>query len=336
MNFHIRIFIRMHHLTHYIVRGCGTRVNAVEICCMHPSKGEPWITIVDRINVVILRELRSNCRISLREIAKKCKLSAPAIKRRIRNLEQSDIIVKYVLQYSLAMVKAIAILFEVFTDGSEDVIKFVEQIGINTMISEVCWGGVNEYIIFGYYIDIEDAFFLMEQIRNHDFVNAVKTYPLLLPRGESKQLTRIQTSIVQELLDEPRLSPPDIASKVDISTKTARKNISSLNGKILQFSINWNPSGHQNLGYIIKLQLIKETKMAWILDTLQNTSISTNIWETYRCAIEPILFLLISTQTNTELKDTMCKLRSIQDISRVSMIKCVSWHTFPNLRQMKL
>ncbi len=289
------------------------------------------MNIIDNKDRIILQELRRNCRISHRGLAKICGISAPAIRARIQNLEQTGVITNYLIQYCLEMAKADAYLIEVHTDGSEKVDDFVRLIGTNSMISEVCWSGLGEYIIIAYCLGVEGAAVLSDYIRSFSPVSMVKPYPLMFSRGQSRILTKSEKRVVEEMSEDPRLSVPDIAKRSGISTKTIRKIISTMNGTLFRFTLSWNPSAGINTGYIMKLQLRESPKTERFLIKLETQSIKNRILETYRCAIEPVLYVLVSPVTMIDYKKILCELRRFEEISKLSFITCVSWYSFPNI-----
>lgn len=287
---------------------------------------------LDNTDREILQTLRSNCRVSYQHLAKLCDLSAPAIRSRVLNLEMSGIITNYVIYYSLAMVKAFAVLIEVYTNGSEVVEEFIESIGMDPLISDICWSGQEKYILLGYYTCIEEAARLTEYVRSNKSVISVKVYTLLCPRGQSTLLTRNQQRIYRALAENPRSSSLEIASRTGFSTKTVRRAISSVNGSILHFTLNWNPSAGKNIGFIVKLQLKESLRINEIDERLLALPISNKVWETYRCATKPVYFVLFASSTMAGFNEILCITRTIMDITKLSSTICASWHSFPNFR----
>ena len=109
------------------------------------SLGEPDIQKVDKVNYNILKILSQNAREQIIKICKKVNLTPKAVIRRIKNLEEKEIIIGYKAKINLEKIEHSMYKVDLITNGStqiEKVKNYVFQLP-NIINSEEVFGGTD-------------------------------------------------------------------------------------------------------------------------------------------------------------------------------------------------
>ena len=180
---------------------------------------------MDEIDLIILKKLNENSRLTIRELARITNISVSATHKRSKNLEDSGNISGYIARPSAIALKYLwVMIFGTSNAKSMDAIS--KEIGQHENIIFIAITGGKFLLISGYLRDITEL---------QDYSSYVsKTAQLSEPtiaiydvsyRTVPEPLSSIDFKILKTLNKDARKSITDIADDVGVSTKTIRKRL---------------------------------------------------------------------------------------------------------------
>ena len=226
---------------------------------------------MDVIDKNILTDLLINCRTTYQEMALKYNLSANAIKKRINNMISKGVIERFTVQLSLAMLDAEILMSIIYTDGTEDEEKFIEEIGTDPRFSAVGQASGNIYFAFAKYFN--GTIGLSEVgsfIRKNVFVNSVELHPLLVNRGNKTELSVTSLAIIKLLMENPRMPISEISNRSGITSRMVNTVINDLTSRgIILLSIDYSPGAGDVILFLEKIEwndqkLKLDELLAWL------------------------------------------------------------------------
>jgi DNA-binding Lrp family transcriptional regulator len=184
---------------------------------------------LDSIDMMILRELRNNCRASYRALARRTGLSPNAVKNRVTKLIDAGVIIRFAIRLAVKTTEAEYFLAIVLTDGTESFYDFVSHIGEIPMVYHVSAlasidGGA--YLIAGEYSGSSMLAELREFLGQLDEVKDIELHTMLttdiLP-GRKTEFSRAQMKVLKCLNQNARMQISEIAEMASMAPKTARR-----------------------------------------------------------------------------------------------------------------
>ena len=120
---------------------------------------------MDELNMKILGDLGSNCRVCYQELSRRYGISANAIRRRVLNLEESGEIGGYSLMLSPAMIGVNRLLCLLTADGFRDEVEMMDEIGSHSGVIASASYSNGIYALVGEYTTNEELLDLTSYFR---------------------------------------------------------------------------------------------------------------------------------------------------------------------------
>jgi DNA-binding Lrp family transcriptional regulator len=211
--------------------------------------------------------LAANSRLAYSELAEKLNLSVNAVHKRIQALIEQGIIAKFTAKVSLLGAQAIV----VFVSGTSQLSSFQtlpEKIHSNNCIYWLTLGS-GKYVHIGAYLK---NVYELEQLVN--FVKkeadlpdpvvgimAVAPYPVPLKISHADLvLCSLDYKIIYALKDNSRRDLSEVASEVDVSTKTVRRRLNRMiENSLIELSVEWYPDKSNDTITLLNVQFKPET-----------------------------------------------------------------------------
>jgi len=193
---------------------------------------------MDNLDMKILSRLLNNCRESDRQIGKELGLSGGAVRVRIKKMQESGVIEKFIVKIEPPILGHGVLYFVVSGENIQEILEQVSLVG-EPYIVVPCVGGVT---VCGIAIQenleqkIELAKKLMKDLR---VLSIFEAENLVF----NSNLTKTDLEILEELIKEPRQKIERIAKNANLSTKTVTRCIEKLHENDgFQFTLVYNPT----------------------------------------------------------------------------------------------
>ena len=222
---------------------------------------------MDEIDLLILRKLLENSRLTYRKLADMTDMSISGIHKRIRRLEDDGIIAAYVAQPSVIALKFLFVLIFGTSDAkSLDVVS--KELGQHESIRFVGIAGGKFLYITAYLRDISElqgyGAYVSKTAQIREPTIGIINIPYMTT---PEPLSSIDFKILKTLNRDARKPITDIADNVGLSAKTVRKRLDRMiENKLASFSIQWMP--HKK-NFVMVFHLILNEGMD-MNSTLQN------------------------------------------------------------------
>jgi len=216
---------------------------------------------MDEIDLLILRKLLENSRLTYRELAEMNNMSVSAIHKRIKKLEDEGIITAYIAQPSVIALKCLFVLIFGTSDaksmdavskelGQHESIRFIGITGGKFLYITAYLRDISELQDYGAYVS------RIAQI-SEPTIGIINVPYLTTP----EPLTSIDYKILKTLNRDARKPITDIADDIGLSAKTVRKHLDRMvENKLASFSIQWMPH-KKNFVMVFHLILSEGTNM---------------------------------------------------------------------------
>jgi len=222
---------------------------------------------MDKIDLLILKKLLENSRLTYRELADINNMSVSAIHKRIKKLEDDGIITAYIAQPSVIALKCLFILIFGSSDAkSMDAVS--KELGQHESVRFVGITGGKFLYITAYLRDISELQGYSAYVSKAAFISEPTIGIINVPYLTTPEpLTNIDYKILKTLNRDARKPITDIADDIGLSAKTVRKRlVRMVENKLASFSIQWMP--HKN-NFVMVFHLILNDGTD-INSTLQN------------------------------------------------------------------
>jgi len=254
---------------------------------------------MDEIDLLILRKLLKNSRLTYRKLADMTDMSISGIHKRIRRLEDDGIIAAYVAQPSVIALKCLFVLIFGTSDaksmdsvskelGQHENIKFVGITGGKFLYISAFLRNISELQDYGVYV------------ANTAHISEPTIGIINIPYMTTPEpLSNIDFKILKTLNRDARKPITDIADNVGLSAKTVRKRLDRMiENKLASFSIQWMPH-KKNFVMIFHLILNEGIDMNSTLQHI-NEKYSKNIAYCFSYSNIPKLITLHTWAKNTQ------------------------------------
>jgi len=217
---------------------------------------------MDEIDLILIRKLLENSRITYREIAKIVNLSISAVHKRIKVLEDDGVINAYIARPSAIALKFLWIV--IFGESKVKVMGLVREIlGQHEMIVEVAIMGSKYFFISAHLRDISELQEFSSYVSKTAQISEPTVGIINLPYIPiSETLTNTDFKILKYLNRDARKSITDVADDTGLSSKTVRKRIDNMiKNKLVSFTIEWKPLSTQSFFSTFFIYLNEGTNM---------------------------------------------------------------------------
>lgn len=223
---------------------------------------------MDEIDLIILKKLNENSRLTYRELAKITDISVSAIHKRIKILEDNGNISGYIARPSIIALKCIWIL--IFgTSNAKSMDAVSKELGQHESVIFVAITGGKYLLISGYIRDITE----LQDYSSYVSKTAQMSEPTIAIydvryRTVPEPLSSIDFKILKTLNKDARKPITDIADDIGVSTKTIRKRLDHMiENNLANFSIQITP--HMNSYVTIFHLFLKEGNIQSTLEYLE-------------------------------------------------------------------
>jgi len=215
---------------------------------------------MNEIDLVIIRKLLENSRVTYRELAEMTNMSVSAIHKRIKNLEENRIINTYIARPSVIALKCLWVMvFGASTAksldsvskelGQHENVKFIGIMGAKFLYITAFLRNISELQEFSVYISKTAHI-------SEPTIGFINTPYMTTP----EPLTTIDYKILKTINRDARKPITDIADDVGLSAKTVRKRLNHMiENKLVTFTIEWIPMYENSFAMFFHLFLNEGT-----------------------------------------------------------------------------
>jgi DNA-binding Lrp family transcriptional regulator len=255
---------------------------------------------------------------TFQDLSRRHGISANAIRRRVKRLEDTGAIGGYIVRFSLEMTNCDVLFGLIWTDGSNDEIDFVDLIGESQFIVAAASYTNGSYALLAEYTSPSQLLEVGAYLRSLSGVENVEIHPLLKEKGGNIELSGLHLRTLNCLVDNPKMPVIDIAQKAGLTARRVRKLVREMvESPAIQFSIGYE-LGQEEVPFILRIswdeKLLNHDEIKpWLEDKFGSL-----LWEFYISALEPVVFALFSVENVNEI-DSIA--RSIRHEDFVKTVK---------------
>ena len=295
------------------------------------------VKILDELDRRILIDLQRNCRVSYQELSRKYGISANAIRRRILNLEESGVISGYSISLSPAMTGTDLLFGLLSTDGSRDEMEMVDAIGSRKQIVAAASYTNGIYALVAEYQGPEELQEVGAFLRALDSVVEAELHTIIGGWGPKLNLTKTHLRVLEPVLEDPRLSIVEIAQRTGFTARRVRRLLREFEEhRAIRFSALIELGAASSLPFIVRITWNeKNATHSTISDWLQK-DYPLQHWETYACALEPVIYALLFADDITEIIRTVRSIRKNKHVTSVKSLIAGHHKYFASYRYSKL
>ena len=247
---------------------------------------------MDEIDLVIIKKLFYNSRLTYRELAELTDMSVSATHKRISKLVGDGIISAFIARPSVIALKCLWIVISGVSNAkSMDAVS--KEIGQHESVESVAIGGGKFLIIVGFLRDISELQDYSGYVSNtaqisEPIIGIVNVPYITTP----EPLTTIDYKILKTLNKDSRKPITDVADDVGLSAKTVRKRLNRMiENNLATFTIQWKPLYKESFITIFNLILNEGTDMHSKIQHI-NQKYSQNIVTCFSYSNIPNLIML--------------------------------------------
>jgi DNA-binding Lrp family transcriptional regulator len=197
---------------------------------------------MDEIDLIIIKKLFGNSRLTYRELADMVELGVSAIYKRIRKLEDDGVINAYTARPSISALKSIWIMM-FGTSKVKSLENVSKELGQHENVEFVAIAGGKFLYISGFLRNISELQDYSSYISKVSQIDNPTIGIINIPYVTIPEpLTTIDYKILRILNRAARKSITDIADVVGLSAKTVRKRLDQMiKNNLVKFSIEYTP-----------------------------------------------------------------------------------------------
>ena len=216
---------------------------------------------MDEIDLIIQRNLMNNSRLTFRELAEITDISVSAVHKRIKKMEEDEIITAYNVKPSILALNYLAVL--IFgSSNAKSIDSVCKELGQHENIISIAIASGKFLYISAYVRNISE----LQDFGNYVSRAAEIGDPTIGIMNEpyasfQEPLTTIDYKILKSLNRDAKKPLIDIANDVGLSAKTVRKRLDRMvENNLAMFSIEWAPLYKDSFVTIFNLQLEPNSK----------------------------------------------------------------------------
>ena len=217
---------------------------------------------MDEIDLIILRKLLENSRLTFRELAEIANMSVSAVHKRIKNLGDNGIITAFIARPSIIALKSLFIL--IFGNSNAKSMDAVsKELGQHESIKFVSVAGGNFLYITAFLRDISELQDFSVYVSGTAQISKPTIGIVNVPYITTPEpLTSIDYKILKTLNKDSRKTIADIADEVGLSAKTVRKRLDRMvENKLVSFTIEWLPIYENSFVTVFHIELMEGTNI---------------------------------------------------------------------------
>jgi DNA-binding Lrp family transcriptional regulator len=230
---------------------------------------------MDDKDLEILKLLLFDGRMPYESIAKKVKLTPYLVKKKINNLVNLGVIMKFTTNLNfLIFQKSVCYTLADVREGI-DQHKLIERIGKLDIVTGGAISLQNKMQIIHTYTDDYDFKTNLEKLMQFKDIESMENFILLIPKSltfKNKRMNITDWKIINSIKDNCRKTDIEVANELGISSKTVRRRLSYLReNNIILFMIDLDTSAADFLSYllIIKFQRIASESLSKVMKIIK-------------------------------------------------------------------
>jgi len=231
---------------------------------------------MDDKDLEILKLLLFDGRMSYEAIGKKVKLTPYLVKKRITNLVELGVIMKFVTNLNfLLFQKSVCYTLADVKQGTDQQ-DLIERLGKLEMVSGGAISLQNKMQIIHTYSDDHEFKKNLERLMEFEEIENTENFILLIPPDlnfKNTRLTKTDWKIIYAMKDDCRKTDVEVANELGISSKTVRRRLAYLReNNIILFMIDLDTSAADFLSYllIVKFQKIAAESLSRVMKIVKN------------------------------------------------------------------
>ncbi|MDH5402554.1 MAG: Lrp/AsnC family transcriptional regulator [Candidatus Heimdallarchaeota archaeon] len=283
---------------------------------------------MDHIDLAILHQLMKNCRVTNREIANVTNLSVSAVHKRIKALEEENVIIDYTARPSITALNCIPVVI-IGKSRSDSMEEIKNKIG-------------NHENVFALSIASGNYLYISILLRNlSELRDAVTTITILGDidepivgivnegfKTQSKRFSEIERKILKTISRNGKKSYTDISQEIGSSVKTVKRIIERMiEDDSVTFTIEWAPLYRESFVSVIHININTGDNILEIQKDIFEKFNKNIIISAIFSNIPNFILLEIWTQTPSENQLIIEKLQE-QDYKNVTphILLSISWY----------
>ena len=292
---------------------------------------------LDEKDKEILLTLVSNCRTPYETLARKLGITATAVKKRVKKLIDTGVIVRFTIDLSMAMVDGGAFLALISTDGSEKEDEFVKQIGSQGIAREVGSSSASLYTAIGTYVGPDGLREFGSFVRGIKCVRKVELHTLIWEPGKRIEATKLQLKVLRSLVENPRMSVEDISRQTGLTAKKTRAILNQLiESEAISLGLRMKLSAGDSVSFLSRIEWDERlANLGQVLDFLTK-AFPVEYWFPLISANEPVVFAVFVVRSLSDVA------RITNEINRAPFVKSSMTllgkpnEAFPDIRSVRL
>jgi len=292
---------------------------------------------LDEKDKEILLTLVSNCRTPYETLARKLGITATAVKKRVKKLIDTGVIVRFTIDLSMAMVDGGAFLALISTDGSEKEDEFVKQIGSQGIAREVGSSSASLYTAIGTYVGPDGLREFGSFVRGIKCVRKVELHTLIWEPGKRIEATKLQLKVLRSLIENPRMSVEDISRQTGLTAKKTRAILNQLiESEAISLGLRMKLSAGDSVSFLSRIEWDERlANLGQVLDFLTK-AFPVEYWFPLISANEPVVFAVFVVRSLSDVA------RITNEINRAPFVKSSMTllgkpnEAFPDIRSVRL
>ncbi|MFX0108676.1 MAG: winged helix-turn-helix transcriptional regulator [Candidatus Hodarchaeota archaeon] len=288
----------------------------------------------------LLLALDENCRYSYQTLADKLGMTATAVKKRVEKLLNSGVIEEFVVLLRPAMTNAEYLLALIDSDGFEDEVGFMEEIGSNDMIIQV--GQIagktgRSYMILAEYAGAEKLQELSSFLRKYRNVTDVELHTIIRKQGKTFELKRLHLRVLRHLRKKARMQVSEIADSEGLSARRVSRAINEIQeSDAFWFATRWNLSAGKSTEFWIKIRYDPRSAEPDEVNSWLNERFEQEYWYPFVSASQSVVFAKFVTD---HFRDAAIVARGVKEapfVESADVLLCYPVEKHPRYGQILL
>lgn len=291
---------------------------------------------MDEIDFKISKLLMDDSRIPYKDFAEMFHISVNSIHKRIKSLVDLKIIQGFKTGLGFANFANVTNIMLFGIPNAKNKKELMDELGRNENVYSVTRASGNMFYIQAFIRNTRELDYLVSYIRKTGDITELKVgidrNSPVFPSGDKKKLSDTDYLIINSLKNNSRKNISDIASELNISTKTVSRRLENLiQNDLIQFYLEWYPD---NSGQILSMIILKLKPELIINDTefIENFKkrYGSNVIFTWSFSNLPNIKLIkIWTETMRELQEIEASLLSDERYESVEITVLLYGKMYP-------
>ncbi len=215
---------------------------------------------MDEIDLILIRKLRENSRLTYRELSEITNMTVSGIHKRVKNLVDNEDILAFIARPSVLALKFLWVAIW-GTSNARSMDAVSKELGQHENIYVIAIAGGKYLIIPAYIRNISELQDFSSYVSRTGQISEPTIGIINVPYVTTPEpLTTIDYKILKALNRDSRKPITDIADDVGISAKTVKRRLDRMiENKLARFTIEWAPLSENNFNTVFHINLKEGT-----------------------------------------------------------------------------